>query len=166
MASGTDTGSTNSQPSKGGAPSDPIWKFFIKRGIPDKTTNRRDCVCTLCPQLFKQARLDSLRSHILSKCPGATPEIKAQVDEVLAKKAAEVKAPTGRKSLKRQAAQSAITESVDTRRTGKAEELRLNFQLLRIIVTSGASFALADNPWLIQFLHDLRPSYTPASKSS
>jgi hypothetical protein len=151
-----------------GRPNDPVWEHFVKQ--PKASQNQKfPGECKHCNHLVVDGRPDNLYRHI-AECPKATEQIKADCAKWFAKKA---EAPP-RKQKKQKTSLEAVTESkpiqapqplpqpTTTKRPLPAAAIHaVHSKLLKMIIMSGSSFRLVDNPYFKDFLHTLCPSYDP-----
>ncbi len=152
---------------KRGRPNDSIWEMFKKKNFPGR--KRLAAECNFCDSVILDGRPENLYRHI-HECPAATSEVKAKAFEMEAKKA--VSTPLPPKGLKRKSLDNSVTNSSESKQQSRVTSYcqrrlpdtmiqTIHVKLLRMIIMCSLSFVLVENPFFIDFIQSLCPTYVP-----
>lgn len=148
---------------RGGRPKGSHWEHF------EQTNHTKDghsrAVCKFCGESWYRGEKAILEGHIANHCKKAPPTI---IREYLAK-LTENSTPISSNNKKRKSNNDPGQITLN-RSFNKIEELssgfidRLNRALLKFFVCSGIAFQIVENPFFVDFIKELNPSYTLPSR--
>ena len=160
-----------------GNKADPIRAHFNEVKAPG-AKRPTSSTCNHCGEVLHRSEVKNLVDHVLQSCKKVTKEIK---DEVIAQQnakkissgAAALPSVVSRSDLKRKQGdaaaaslkQASVTASFD-RAVSKDDARLLNRKLLLFMVMCAIPFAAADSPFFLDWIHTMRPSYTPPGSTA
>eukprot|EP00884_Botryococcus_braunii_P006080 jgi/Botrbrau1/15473/Bobra.43_2s0094.2 len=162
-----------------GRPNDPIWEHFEKKPKPS-VTQKFPGQCRHCLIVVQDGRPENLYKHMVD-CPASTPEVKAQCAEWQAIKAAmqprkkrkldkasdtlgsDSKAP--QKVLKQSSPPHLQPNVVTMGHRPASVHMAIHLSLLKMLIMSGTSFSLVDDPYFKDFVKTLCPTYIPPGRT-
>eukprot|EP00877_Chromochloris_zofingiensis_P008252 jgi/Chrzof1/3680/Cz13g04240.t1 len=172
--SSTQASTSSASDGKGrGRPPAAIKEYFTSNGVVDKH-NRYNHTCKFCPAQFISGKKADLEKHILEVCKGVSNNIREELRDEIAKRAADT-GPTstaGRKELKNKAEgeagdrppkkQSHLSRAFDNQPVGREQKKILDSKLCKLLVMCGIPWNVVDSSFFLDFTTELRPNYMPA----
>lgn len=161
---------------KGGRPKGDHHQYVTDLG-PLDSNGRRPCTCAFCPYEYESMRPEQVWEHAIHHCKNISGECKAQAIDQVAAKTTKLQAPavkrsrTDSQSVKTAASTQsslslpsvrAVTPSSGTVTPQAQRELDTLF--LRALVHAGVPFNVAEDPFVIDLLQQLRPKWNVPGK--
>lgn len=152
------------------------YRDHVENGSELNKSKRRDFDCKYCDHRFISTRPEDVYKHLTDMCPGVTSAIRQKVSEQFADKlpalvpaAKRLRSRLGKQpATSRPAASGGSGTSGSMHRfTGASErcpplvQTSLDTKAARAFIHAGIPFHAANDPFFVEWIQELRPSYQP-----
>jgi hypothetical protein len=157
-------------PHKGGRPFTEVWDGHMIKGSPT-SRGHYAATCSYCNNSWKQGKPQVLREHLANHCKGCPPEVSLHFAKIVGKaigekmgeddeSASDLEEP----SHKRQKQTSINNFYKSDKKLEKGYSDAINHSVTKAFVMCNIPFSVIENPWFIDMLKTLQPSYVPPSR--
>lgn len=147
----------------GGRPKGSHWEHFEQENHTKDGHSR--AVCKFCGESWYRGEKAILEGHIANHCKKAPPTIIREYLTKLTENSTPISSNNKKRKSNNDPGQTTLNQSFN-----KVEELssgfidRLNRALLKFFVCVGIAFQIVENPFFVDFIKELNPSYTLPSR--
>jgi hypothetical protein len=148
---------------RGGPKFDEVWSYFNKGE--EAKDGHYSATCFNCERTWARGKPAKLKAHLANQCIQCPLNIQKYWQEKLA---AEKNKYT--RSQKTTISQTSLQQQSITNHFRSNKELppvlseQIDHSLLKAWVMAGIPFEVIENPFIVDFIHDLNPGYVPPSR--
>ncbi|CAB4479466.1 unnamed protein product [Rhizophagus irregularis] len=147
-------------------PQSEVWKHFEKK--PLKSASHFSAKCNYCKTFWACGHLQQLEEHLANNCKECPELVYAFYLGVVSSRDfgsedASIPSPENNKKRKIQVEQRELTDWFESAKITSQKEASITRALVCAFTCCGISFSIIENPFFIEFLHEMRPGYVPPS---
>jgi hypothetical protein len=155
----------NKRKHAGGRPSSAVWSYFTKGD--EKTKGHYEATCVYCNQKWDRAYPGRLEVHLANQCIEVEREVRKNFLEIVARKNNIIELDdnkTKKLKTKNSNSQKNMEEYFDNMKLSEQKKNLINKSLAKFISCCGIQFGIVENPFFIDFVKNLKPSYDLPSR--
>ncbi|GET56204.1 ribonuclease H-like domain-containing protein [Rhizophagus irregularis DAOM 181602=DAOM 197198] len=154
---------TEQQKKKGGRPQSEVWRHYEKK--PLKSAGHFSAKCNYCRTYWPRGHPNELEDHLANNCR-EVPELvhSFYLGVVSARdfgREDTFSSPENSKKRKTQVDQRELTDWFESTNINSQKKASITRALVRAFICCGIPFSIIENPFFIEFLHEMRPGYEP-----
>ncbi|CAB5368636.1 unnamed protein product [Rhizophagus irregularis] len=154
---------TEQQKKKGGRPQSEVWRHYEKK--PLKSAGHFSAKCNYCRTDWPRDHPNELEDHLANNCR-KVPELvhSFYLGVVSAQNFGRedtFSSPENSKKRKTQVDQRELTHWFKSTNINSQKKASITRALVRTFICCGILFSIIENPFFIEFLHEMRPGYEP-----
>ncbi|CAB5366112.1 unnamed protein product [Rhizophagus irregularis] len=154
---------TEQQKKKGGRPQSEVWRHYEKK--PLKSAGHFSAKCNYCRTYWPRGHPNELEDHLANNCR-EVPELvhSFYLGVVSARdfgREDTFSSPENSKKRKTQVDQRELTDWFESTNINSQKKASITRALVRTFICCGIPFSIIENPFFIEFLHEMRPGYEP-----
>ncbi|GBC50085.2 ribonuclease H-like domain-containing protein [Rhizophagus irregularis DAOM 181602=DAOM 197198] len=143
-----------------------VWKHFEKK--PLKSAGHFSAKCNYCKTFWACGHPQQLEEHLANNCKECPELVYAFYLGVVSSRDfgsedASIPSPENNKKRKIQVEQRELTDWFESAKITPQKEASITRALVCAFTCCGISFSIIENPFFIEFLHEMRPGYVPPS---
>ncbi|PKY22967.1 hypothetical protein RhiirB3_386840 [Rhizophagus irregularis] len=143
-----------------------VWKHFEKK--PLKSASHFSAKCNYCKTFWARGHPQQLEEHLANNCKECPELVYAFYLGVVSSRDfgsedASIPSPENNKKRKIQVEQRELTDWFESAKITPQKEASITQVLVYAFTCCGISFSIIENPFFIEFLHEMRPGYVPPS---
>jgi hypothetical protein len=143
-----------------------IWEYYEKGT--QKNNGHYEAICTYCKTKWSRGKPQKMEAHLANECLPCPEEISRYWRERVANRQTNYNRNSN--SLLSQPPNSSQTQITDHYSTNqslpKSVVDRLDKKILKAWVMAGIPFNVIENPFVLDLFKDLRPGYSPPSRTT
>ncbi|CAG8545316.1 3859_t:CDS:2, partial [Racocetra fulgida] len=112
-----------------------------------------------CGVFWKRGRPSALERHILVECKEVEPQVKEAVRNMV--EARERELTQNKRKRKATEDQQDIDNYFESLALSNEQKANFDIALIKLFVCGGLSWRLVEHPFFVEFVQQLRPSYSP-----
>ena len=150
-----------------GRPQSEVWKHYEKK--PLKSAGHFSAKCNYCKNFWPRGHPHQLEEHLANNCKECPEIVQAFYLGVVSSRdfgSEDTAIPLSEHNKKRkiQADQRELTDWFESAKITPQKEASITQALVRVFTCCGIPFSIVENPFFIEFLHEMRPGYVPPSR--
>ncbi|PKC53861.1 hypothetical protein RhiirA1_543067 [Rhizophagus irregularis] len=154
---------TEQQKKKGGRPQSEVWRHYEKK--PLKSAGHFSAKCNYCRTDWPRDHPNELEDHLANNCR-KVPELvhSFYLGVVSAQNFGRedtFSSPENSKKRKTQVDQRELTDWFKSTNINSQKKASITHALVYAFICCGILFSIIENPFFIEFLHEMRPGYEP-----
>ncbi|EXX63807.1 hypothetical protein RirG_148840 [Rhizophagus irregularis DAOM 197198w] len=154
---------TEQQKKKGGRPQSEVWRHYEKK--PLKSAGHFSAKCNYCRTYWPRDHPNELEDHLANNCR-KVPELvhSFYLGVVSAQNFGRedtFSSPENSKKRKTQVDQRELTHWFKSTNINSQKKASITRALVHTFICCGILFSIIENPFFIEFLHEMRPGYEP-----
>lgn len=157
--------SNNKRKHAGGRPLSEVWTHFTKGD--EKTKGHYEATCKYCHHRWDRAYPSRLEIHLANQCIEVEHEVRKKFLEIVARKNNVIELDdnkTKKQKSKNSNTQKSMEEYFDNMKLSEQKKNLIDKSLAKFVSCCGIQFGVVENPFFIDFVKNLKPSYNLPSR--
>ena len=158
--------SINKRKHAGGRPSSEVWTHFTKGD--EKTKGHYEATCRYCHQRWDRAYPSRLEIHLANQCIEVEREVRKKFLEIVTRKNNVTELDdnkTKKLKTKNSNTQKNMEEYFDNMKLSEQKKNLIDKSLAKFVSCCGIQFGVVENPFFVDFIKNLKPSYDLPSRT-
>lgn len=157
--------SDNKRKHAGGRPSSEVWDHFMRGD--EKTKGHYEATCRYCHQIWDRAYPSRLEIHLANQCIEVEHEVRKKFLGIVTRKNYVIELSdnkTKKQKTKNSNSQKNMEEYFDNMELSEQKKKLIDKSLAKFVSCCGIQFGVVENPFFIDFVKNLKPSYDLPSR--
>ncbi|CAB5373801.1 unnamed protein product [Rhizophagus irregularis] len=154
---------TEQQKKKGGRSQSEVWRHYEKK--PLKFAGHFLAKCNYCRTYWPHGHPNELKDHLANNCKEVPELVHSFYLGVVSAwdfgREDTFSSPENSKKRKTQVDQQELTDWFESTNINSQKKASITRALVRAFICYGIPFSIIENPFFIEFLHEMRPGYEP-----
>jgi hypothetical protein len=154
---------SNEKKNQGGRPQSEVWRHYEKK--PLKSAGHFSAKCNYCAKYWSRGTPNELEAHLANDCKEVSESIRSFYLGVVSARNfgnEDTSTPSPLENKKRKTSnQRELTEWYEQTNLSPSKTTSITRALVRAFVCCGIPFSVIQNPFFLEFLHEMKPGYEP-----